>query len=310
MVLHFTQRERDMYNKMLERLLLNDPQKTISSFGIRIRKALYPVFRFIIPKTLGRRLVLVSRGKYRQNEPLLFVSTHEFREDAEAAYMAAGMPVYLLNGSVSIVMNSFDGITNWLAGMILVDRASRDSSKAAKEKMIYAIERGASIVIYPEGTWNKSPNQLIGGLFPGVYAVARATGARVVAMAHQRENDVIYSKVGDAFDVSRMSQSDAMETIKEQMGTLKYELIEEFGKGSRADLPHGSQADIFWKNHIDALMAEVPHYDYELEKHTKYIEKEVTPPYDAFSFYKNMKPDRNNAFLYRGMEDWWKKDTF
>ena len=135
----FTKKERDMYNKMLEPLLLNDPQKTISSFGIRIRKALYPVFRFIIPKTLGRRLVLVARGKYRRNEPLIFVSTHEFREDAEAAYMAAGMPVYLLNGSVSIVMNSFDGITNWLAGMILVDRTSRDSRRAAKEKMIYAI---------------------------------------------------------------------------------------------------------------------------------------------------------------------------
>lgn len=301
----FTKKERDMYNKMLEPLLLNDPQKTISSFGIRIRKALYPVFRFIIPKTLGRRLVLVSRGKYRQDEPLIFVSTHEFREDAEAAYVAAGMPVYLLNGSVSIVMNSFDGFTNWLAGMILVDRTSRDSRRAAKEKMIYAIEKGASIVIYPEGTWNKSPNQLISGLFPGVYAVAKATGARVVAMAHQRGNDVIYSKVGDAFDVSGMSEADAMETIKENMATLKYELIEEFGKCCRTDLPLGPDAEIYWKHHIDGLMAEVPLYDYELEKHTKYIEKDVTLPCDAFLFYKKMKPKLNNAFLYRGMEYWW-----
>ncbi len=175
-------------------------------------------------------MVVISRGKIPQKEPIIFVSTHEFREDVEAAYLAAGKATFIVNGSVSIVMNSFDGITNWIVGMILVNRADKDSRKAAKDKMIYALRMGASIILYPEGTWNKSPNQIISGLFPGVFEVARATGCRIVPMAHQREGDLIYSKVGDAFDISGMSRYEAMETVKEQLSTLKYELMEMYGQ--------------------------------------------------------------------------------
>lgn len=298
-----------MYNKTLEFLLADDPKKTISTFGIRIRKTLYPVFRFAIPKTLKRRLVLVSKGEYSRKDPVIFVSTHEFREDVEAAYMAACKPSYIVNGCPSIILNTFDGITNWLVGIILVDRANKDSRESVKKKMIYALQKGASIIIYPEGTWNKSPNQVISGLFPGVYVVAKATGAKVVAMAHQRERDVVYSKVGDAFDISYMNQADAMETIKEHMATLKYELIEEYGQCTRTEFPNSKDAVIFWKNHVDELMAEVPFYDYELEKHTKYVEKDVTLPKDAFSFFLTMKPSMNNAFLYRWNDHLWIDST-
>lgn len=47
-------------------------------------------------------------------------------------------------------------------------------------------------------------------------------------------------------------------------------------------------------------MAEVSLYDYELEKHTKWVDKDVTAPTDAFSFFKRIKPSKYNAFLYRG----------
>ena len=81
-------------------------------------------------------------------------------------------------------MHTIQGLTNWFVGMILLDRADEGSRKAAKDKMIYALNLGASIILYPEGTWNKSPNQVISGLFPGVYDVARKTGCKVVPMVH------------------------------------------------------------------------------------------------------------------------------
>lgn len=291
---------RFMYNKILEPLLADDPKRTLTKTGIQIRKVFYPIFRKIIPFTVRRKMVVISRGKIPKKEPIIFVSTHEFREDAEAAYLAAGKVAFIVNGSVSIVMNSFDGITNWIVGMILVNRADKDSRKAVKNKMIYALRMGESIILYPEGTWNKSPNQIISGLFPGVYEVARATGCPIVPMAHQREGELIYSKVGDAFDISGMSRYKAMETVKEQLSTLKYELMETCGQVKRKYLPVGIEAENYWKEYINALMAEVPLYDYELEKYTKWVDKDVTAPTEAFSFFKRMKPSKYNAFLYRG----------
>ncbi len=202
-------------------------------------------------------------------------------------------------------MNTKEGITNWIVGIILVDRADKSSRKALKDKMIYALKKGGNILIYPEGTWNKSPNQVISGLFSGVYEVAKESSARIIPIANHREEDTIYSIAGSSFDISHMSREEAMETIKERLSTLRYELIEKYGQYKREKLPYGSELDSLWKDHIDALMAEAPYYDYELEKHTKYREKGVTLPNEAFYFFKTINPSIDTAFLYRGNEKWW-----
>ncbi len=82
-----------MYNKILEPFLDNDPKRRITKTGIQIRKVLFPIFRMIIPFTVRRKMVIISRGKVPKKEPIIFVSTHEFREDAEAAYLAAGRAI-------------------------------------------------------------------------------------------------------------------------------------------------------------------------------------------------------------------------
>ena len=295
-----------MYNRILLPLLEDDPRKTITLVGVKVRKIMYPLLKIIIPMTLKRKLVLLT-PRQKPKKPTIFVSTHEFREDIEAAFYAAGVPLYIVNGSVKVIMNSFDGILNWIGGMILFDRANKKSRKAVKEKMIYALEKGANILLYPEGTWNKSPNQIISGLFPGVYEVAKRSGAQIIPIANHRENTKIYSEIGVPFDISKMECEEAMETVKEHLATLRYDLIEKRGTFRRSELPMGKKLDLFWKDHIDALMAEVPHYDYELEKHTKYREKGVVFSDEAYDFFKNIRPSFDTAFLFRGNERWWKK---
>lgn len=81
---------------------------------------------------------------------------------------------------------SFDGITAWLAGMVIIDRNDKESRASAINKLIRVLELGSSVIIYPEGTWNKSPNELVSGLFPGIYEVARLSRALVVPIATYR----------------------------------------------------------------------------------------------------------------------------
>lgn len=104
-----------------------------------------------------------------------------------------------------------------------------------------------------------------------------------------------------------MKGEDALETIKERLSTLRWELIERSGMVSRSNYPGSEELDVLWKEHVDGLMAEVPYYDYELEAHTKYREKGVTLPDEAFSFLKNLNPSCENAFLFRGNGRWIRK---
>lgn len=286
-----------MYNKFLTYLLDNSPKKTISKHGTLLRKIINPVIRFAIPFTTKTKFRIIRRAKM-PNGPVIFCSTHGFKEDIVDAVVIAKKQSYILIGSLSQVFYSFDGIASWANGCILVDRLNKESRKSCKEKMIRALNLGSSILIFPEGTWNKSPNQMTSGLFPGFYDVAISTGAPIAVIATHREGDYVYGVLDEAFYISEYSREEAVEILRDKMSTLRWELMEKYSSISRSTLPYNEEADAYWKTFIDDLMAEVEFYDYEDELHTKYVDKAITEPKDVFSHLAELTPTIDNAFLF------------
>ena len=178
-----------MYNKFLEKYLDYMPEKVISKKGVVIRKLISPVLRFIVPfVTPNSKLTVVRRAKLPK-KPVIFAATHGFREDVEHTVVMAARQAYVLNGVPSQVLHSFDGITSWLAGMVMIDRTDKKSRSSAIDKLVRVLKLGSSVIMYPEGTWNKSPNELVSGLFPGIYEVARLSGAMVAPIATYRNGN-------------------------------------------------------------------------------------------------------------------------
>ncbi len=286
-----------MYNSFLKYLLKNSPDETLSKTGSKVRKCLNPVIRFAIPFTTKTKLKILRSAEMPEG-PVVFVSTHGFKEDIVDAVVIAKKQTYILIGSLSQIFHHFDGITSWLNGVILVNRSEKSSRVASKDKMKRAIELGSSILMFPEGTWNKSPNDLTSGLFSGFYDVAKATNTPVALIATHREGKYVYGILDEAFDVSEMTREEATEFLKERMATLRYEMLEEFSKEKRENLPFGQDATDYWKKYIDDLMAEVEFYDYEEELHTKFVDKTITTHEMAFEHLNDLKPNKNNAFLF------------
>lgn len=152
---------------------------------------------------------------------------------------------------------------------------------------------------FPEGTWNKSPNELISGLFPGIYDVAQKSGALVVPIATYRNGNKAYGIRGEAFDITAFERKEGLIVLRDKMATMQLELMERYGVGKRTEFPYGIDADRYWNKFVDSLMAEAEFYDYEIELHTKYKSKDVTSPQEAFAFMENLIPNRNNLFLYK-----------
>ena len=286
-----------MYNKFLEYLLDNDPEKCISKAGIRFRKIISPLVRLVTPLTIPRKLKVIRRAKM-PNAPVIFAAAHWFKEDAECTLLTAGKHAYMLIGALEQCFRSFQGVTAWLIGPIFVNRLDKASRKASKEKAIRAINLGASLIIFPEGTWNKSPNKPIVGLFPGVYDIAKATGALVAPIATHREGKFVYGILDECFDITQYSRKEGMLVLKDKLATLRWELMEKYSPGYLKDMPLPEEADAYWENYINGLMAEVKYYEYEAELHTKFIDKNIVESSEAFAHLLDLQPNHNNAFLF------------
>lgn len=288
-----------MYNKFIDRLLDNVPKKVLSKGSIRARKIISPVLRFAIPFVTPNSKLKVLRRTRLPKQPVLFAPTHGFREDIEHTVVMAKRQAYVLNGSLTQLYRSIDGITSWLAGVIPIDRTKKESRASAKKKIVYALELGASVIMYPEGTWNKSPNQLMSGFFPGIYDVAKESGALVVPIATYRNGKKAYGIMEEAFDICAYDRETGLRVLRDKLATMQYEMMEQYGQVKRTDFPYGAEVDAYWKQYVDDLMAQVKYYDYDVELHTKYVDKNVTSPEEVFAFMKTLEVKKENAFLWR-----------
>ena len=287
-----------MYNRFLEKYLDYTPENVISKKGVVIRKIISPILRGIVPFVAPNSKLTVVRKAKIPNTPVIFAATLGFREDVEHTIVMAGRQAYMLNGSTLQVFNSFDGITAWIAGMILVDRTDKQSRASSVDKMVRVLKLGSSVIMYPEGTWNKSPNELISGLFPGVYEVAKRSGALVVPIATYRNEKKAYGIRDGAFDICKYDREKGIQILRDKMATMQYELIEKYGACNRSDFPYGKEADEYWDDFVKGLMSEAEFYDYELERHTKYRPKGIADPDEVFSIMEKLEPNRNNLFLF------------
>lgn len=289
-------------------LLRNEPDKTVSPAGIRLRKLLHPLLIRVAPLFSHRHLVIVRRAQVPSGRPIIFAATHGFKDDALFTLLTVRQHAYLLFGSLPQFFGSLDGISAWLNGAILVDRTDKASRHASKEKMVRALSLGANLIYYPEGTWNKSENQLVLKLFPGIYEVARRSHALVIPVATHQVEDRCYAILGDAFDLCAYPSPEGLEELRSRMGALKYELIERYSKADRDTLLESKTPEEYWQGVICRLMDEVDCYDREVEFSSAYLDRKITTPEEAFAHLQTITYTPQNAFLMRRSPGFWNKE--
>lgn len=285
-----------MYNKYFEYLLDDNPKKVISKNGIKIRRVLNPLIRkIIVPLSSKNKLHITRKAEFPKNRPIIFASTHGFRDDIAFAIKAVGVPTYLLLGSLLVFYYSIDGIGLWLNGTILVDRKNKNSRAAAKEKMCYAINSGVNILMYPEGVWNKTENLIVQKLYPGIYDVAKETNAIVVPIASIEENGVVHCIIDEPLDICHFERTEALQILRDKMATCKYELMEQYSRINRTEI-----GEEYWQKFLESLIGSTKGlYDYEIENSAQYVDKNETNYEKAFSHLKRITPNHKNAFLFK-----------
>ena len=151
----------------------------------------------------------------------------------------------MLYGSLPDFFYSIDGIALWLNGTVLVDRKDKKSRSSALDKMGRVIDLGGNILMFPEGVWNKSKNNLVLKLYPGIYKLAKQKNAIIVPIASIQVDNNCYSKRMNPIDITKYDEREALEYLRDTLATGKLDLMMRYANDSWKNVSEEN----YWKNY-------------------------------------------------------------
>ena len=302
--------------------LLTDNPNVITEESVKLRKKINFLIKKLGPSFLSAKQVFEDREKLLDPEtdkvdcgidlpesPVIWAPNHSFKDDTLASVLATDRHAYILFGSLPQFYNTFDGITAWLNGVAMTNRKIGSSRKASVEKSIQIIENGADLLMFSEGVWNKTPNQLLLDLWPGIYNIAKETGCPIVPVAHyiedaeqSKEGNIIHTVVDDPFYVDNMTQDEALNLLRDRIGTWYYLMMEKYGKSTRKEVIGDYDSSVeAWEEHLKRRVRTADRYDEEIEFTADYRKKDIVRPetvFESIANIENITVDNVDHVLY------------
>lgn len=269
--------------------------------GINVRKALHGIILAILRIEClfsGVKVKIVGDKRTATDKPCIYACTHIGRYDVESNFLALKDHFYVFYGDPGEVYRSVNGLLLHINGVIYADTDSKSDRKIGKEQSIKLLKQGANLLIYPEGAWNITENEIVMKLFSGVIEMAVLGNAEIIPISMENYGNTYYVNIGKNIDCTKMTldrKREYADELRDNMCTLKWEIWEKEGIGKRSDIDNG-YSEMF----LNSIMNQTV-YGYTVEKIIKrrFKDKSISTPEEAFAFMEQLIPKRENAFLFR-----------
>lgn len=286
-------------------LLSNDTAKAVSENGIRVRNRWNPLLKKAAGNLLTSPQYIENRNLLRNPEdntpdtqimlpdtPVIWASNHAFKDDGLASVLAIQRHAYILFGSLPQFFNTIDGVTAWLNGVVMVNRKMKESRHACIGKAVKVMECGADLLMFPEGVWNKSPNRLLLDLWPGIWRIAKETGAPIVPMVHYIKDctnsisdNPIHTVIDDPIKIDDLSERAGLDYVREILAYWFYLMMETYGKSTREEEIKGYvDPGEVWKASLTKRSMTLDRYDDIIEKSADYRHRESSNPAEVWKY--------------------------
>lgn len=170
---------------------------------LSIPDSVYP----LSTKKNANNIVLERYPVLDKNEAYIFVGNHTCPEDIETMLNVIDRNAYLILGSIETLKYNPEMYLSWLNGMIVFDILDPKARRNLIPKMERVLETN-SILIFPEGSHNYHPNNIINPLFDGAIRLSMTTGRKIVPISLVRDGQrkVSFIDVGNPIDISKLFQ--------------------------------------------------------------------------------------------------------
>lgn len=240
--------------------------------------------------------------------PVIFVTNHGFKDDILATILAAKRRAFIVFGSLPQFYGTIDGILSAKNGVIMVNRKVDKSKSSSIEKGKYALANGTSLMICPEGVWNKKPNGGMLDFWSGFYRIAQkedGTFYPIIPIVHYISNthkpgkeNPIHTIVDDPIILDGMSQKEGVEYVRTRMLSWYWKLIEKYGKTTRKELLDGYDSSTeAWEDELTERVKTADKYDLEIEISADKVKKDdlLKEQLEVWETIANLKITKENA---------------
>ena len=181
---------------------------------------------------------------------------------------------------------------NRLNGVIYVDRKNRQSRAKAKDDLIYLLNNNRNVLLFPEGTWNLSPNLLTLPLNWGIIDLSTVSGKPVQPIIISYTGGKTYCKIGDPFYPEQdTDKKENINKLREIMATMMWELIEQGG------VCHRNQIDKdYYNKWVKQQLDTYKKLDFEYERSV--VIKEYIGVDEVFKHLRYIMPNKSTVFLF------------
>ena len=178
------------------------------------------------------------------NGPVIYASTHQDYNDHFNVVLSIPEHAIILNTSnVTLKFKMLMGAN----GIVYVDRTSDLSRFDSKLKLMHYLSQNKSVVVFPEATFNCSPNKLHLPLYKGVIDIAKKVQVPIVPLIQEYtydESDTTIKNViccdvkfGKPIYVSyEDDRNEKIEELSETFATIRWDLIESKGSFNRENI--------------------------------------------------------------------------
>lgn len=275
-----------------EKLIGNRPitdSKAVMLFKDLIRPVLSLIASFRVPY----KVIIEQPCNLLRDKPAIYAINHFCFADTPIMGRIAPKRSYILLGKQRL------GFSDWLYfilnGVIFVDRKDKEDMAASKLAMSAYLNKGRSIVMFPEGTWNLTENQLMLPMKWGIIDISKQTGAQIIPtiLEYDREQKTCFVRFGIPMIFSpEDNNAKAIGILRDTMATMRWDFGERNSVFSRADLDvEAERKKLFYS------VEEYPPIDWEYESSCIYHPH--TGPKAAFAHLDRLIPCWENAFLFR-----------
>lgn len=289
----------EKYKQKKQKILSQD-----SYIPMRVRKAIRPLLRgmlWVSRKMQGYEIEILNLTEFPKGKPLIFAVSHIAKLDFEIVSEVIKQQYYVLAADFVHMKGTFSGFYLWMNGVIYMDVLDKQDRKNSRDYMAKVLKQGGNIMLFPEGEWNFSPNELIYDIQLGTVDMAMETGAAIVLISLEiyDEQKKFVVNMGDAIEIDG-GQNDTKEYIiqrttelRDVMATLKYEIWEHEGITKRADMKYD-----YWIKYVQGRCAEWWGCDLRDQIINCYIPKVKLEYWDLMHDMRRMKVKEENRFLF------------
>lgn len=268
--------------------------------GNMLRKQFRPLFRlclWIQQKANGFTVETLTDIKSPKGQPVIFAVTHIGKWDFEIVNETIREQFFVIAADFMHLHGAIGGFFMNLNGVIYVDEEDKDDKANTKRMMIKLLQSGRNIMIFPEGTWNLSENEIIRDIAYGIADVAISAGAVIVPIAIEQYDKHFVICQGRVLEPSKLQADKQRLTmaLRDELAGLKWKIWEKNGICQRSSL-----ANDYWDQFIQSRLMEWKQYSMREQVVNTYI-----PPNkrEYWQVQRDLKTDKIPLWYQLLLED-------